>query len=180
MPLLVVELGAPLRSWRVKQARKPSTPRRPWQKPEQENDARTTRECGRLIARPAPELFSANTFAASWLLQGSGNEPRPIATSGRTLNSRAAQSKLIPSVSTCEQLWAHRRDRLGRRSMPMSASHHPTDVHLRQHRAKKRDKLRARIAAAPATGRAALEAKVQRTYSPFHTRMTEKAPPAVV
>jgi hypothetical protein len=31
----------------------------------------------------------------------------------------------------------------------MSASHHPTDVHLRQHRAKKRNKLRARIAAAP-------------------------------
>jgi len=27
----------------------------------------------------------------------------------------------------------------------MSASHHPTDIHLRQHRAKKRDKLRARI-----------------------------------
>jgi len=57
----------------------------------------------------------------------------------------------------------------------MSASHHPTDIHLRQHRAKKRDKLRARIAAAPATGRAALEARVQRTYSPFH-----KLPRAVV
>ena len=49
--------------------------------------------------------------------------------------------------------------------MIMSASHHPTDTHLRQHRVKKRNKLRARIAAAPATGRAALEAKVQRTYS---------------
>jgi len=56
----------------------------------------------------------------------------------------------------------------------MSASHHPTDIHLRQHRAKKRNKLRARIAAAPATGRAALEAKVQRTYSPFHSLMKEK------
>jgi hypothetical protein len=33
----------------------------------------------------------------------------------------------------------------------MSASHHPTDIHLRQHRAKKRNKLRARIAAAPAS-----------------------------
>jgi len=62
----------------------------------------------------------------------------------------------------------------------MSASHHPTDIHLRQHRAKKRDKLRARIAAAPPTGRAALEAKVQRTYSPFHTRTIEKPPQAVV
>jgi len=51
----------------------------------------------------------------------------------------------------------------------MRASHHPTDVDLRQHRAKKRNKLRARIAAAPAAGRAALEARVQRTYSPFHS-----------
>ena len=61
----------------------------------------------------------------------------------------------------------------------MSASHQPTDTHLRQHRAKKRDKLRARIAAAPPAGRAALEAKVQKTYSPFHTIMKEKLPPAV-
>lgn len=59
----------------------------------------------------------------------------------------------------------------------MSASHHPSDVHLRQHRAKKRNKLRARIAAAPATERAALEAKVQRTYSPSHSMMKEKALP---
>ena len=50
----------------------------------------------------------------------------------------------------------------------MTASLHHTATHLRQHRAKKRNKLRARIAAAPASGRAALEAKVQRTYSPFH------------
>ena len=64
----------------------------------------------------------------------------------------------------------------------MSASHHPTDIHLRQHRAKKRAKLRARIAAAPAsTGRAELEAKVQRTYSPFHPIMLrEKLPPSAV
>jgi len=62
----------------------------------------------------------------------------------------------------------------------MSASHHPTDVHLRQHRAKKRHKLRARIAAAPAAERAALEAKVQRTYSPSHSITKEKLPPAVV
>ena len=62
----------------------------------------------------------------------------------------------------------------------MSASHHPTDIHLRQHRVNKRDKLLARIAAAPATGRAALEARVQRTYSPFHSMMREKLPPAVV
>ena len=60
----------------------------------------------------------------------------------------------------------------------MSASHHPTDVHLRQHRSKKRNKLRARIAAAPATGRAALEAKLQRTYSAFHTKAEEKPPAA--
>ena len=62
----------------------------------------------------------------------------------------------------------------------MSASHRPTDIHLRRHRAKKRDKLRARIAVAPATGRAALEAKLQRTYSAFHSMMKEKLPPAAV
>jgi hypothetical protein len=62
----------------------------------------------------------------------------------------------------------------------MSASHRPTDIHLRQHRVKKRNKLRARIAAAPATGRAALEAKVQRTYSPFHSVTKEKLSPPVV
>jgi hypothetical protein len=64
--------------------------------------------------------------------------------------------------------------------MIMSASHHPTDIHLRQHRAKKRHKLRARIAAAPSTTRAALEAKLQRTYSPFHTITKETLPPALV
>ena len=61
----------------------------------------------------------------------------------------------------------------------MSASHRPTDIHLRQHRAKKRAKLRARIAAAPATGLAALEARLQRTYSPFHSMVNEKLPPVV-
>jgi hypothetical protein len=43
----------------------------------------------------------------------------------------------------------------------------------------KRKNLLARIAAKPATGRAALEARVQRTYSPFHS-MREKLAPAVV
>jgi hypothetical protein len=62
----------------------------------------------------------------------------------------------------------------------MSASHRRTDIHRRQHRVTKRDKLRARIAAAPATGRAAFEAKLQRTYSPFHMMMKEKLPPPVV
>jgi hypothetical protein len=62
----------------------------------------------------------------------------------------------------------------------MSASHTPTDIHLRQHRLKKRKKLRARIAAAPANGRAALEARVLRTYSPFHSMVkSEKLPRAV-
>ena len=62
----------------------------------------------------------------------------------------------------------------------MSASHRRTDIHLRQHRVKKRDKLRARIAAARGTGQAALEAKVLRTYSPFHSTMKEKLPPPAV
>ena len=61
----------------------------------------------------------------------------------------------------------------------MSASHTPTDLHRRQHRIKKRNKLRARIAAAPASGRAALEAKVLRTYSLFHIAAKEKLPPVV-
>jgi len=60
----------------------------------------------------------------------------------------------------------------------MSASHRPTDIHRRQHRVAKRNKLRARIAAEPA-GRAAFEAKLQRTYSPFHTMIKEKLPPTV-
>jgi hypothetical protein len=68
--------------------------------------------------------------------------------------------------------------------MIMSASRHPTATHLRQHRVKKRNKLRARIAAAPAHARAALEAKVLRTYSAFHSmtreKMKEKLPPAAV
>jgi hypothetical protein len=60
----------------------------------------------------------------------------------------------------------------------MSASHRPTDIQKRQHRTKKRNKLRARIAAAPAAaGRAVLEAKVLKTYSAFHA-MKEPVPPA--
>ena len=48
----------------------------------------------------------------------------------------------------------------------MSASLHPTAIHRRQHRKEKRNKLRARLAAAPALGRAAIEAKLQKTYMP--------------
>jgi len=47
----------------------------------------------------------------------------------------------------------------------MSASLHPTEVHRRQHRIEKRKKLRAQLAAAPAVGRAAIEAKLQKTYA---------------
>jgi len=62
----------------------------------------------------------------------------------------------------------------------MSASHRSTDIHLRQHRTKKRNKLRARIAAAPAGGRAVLEAKVLKTYSAFHSLTKEKSTPEAV
>ncbi len=62
----------------------------------------------------------------------------------------------------------------------MSASHTSTDLHLRRHRAKKRAKLLARIAATPAVGRAALEARVLRTYSPFHVIAAPKPPEAAV
>jgi hypothetical protein len=47
----------------------------------------------------------------------------------------------------------------------MSGSLHPTEIHRRQHRIEKRNKLRARLAAAPAAGRAAIEAKLQKTYA---------------
>jgi hypothetical protein len=60
----------------------------------------------------------------------------------------------------------------------MSASHRPTDIHRRQQRTKKRNKLKARIAAASATGKTALEAKLQRTYSAFHSMTKENPPPA--
>ena len=47
----------------------------------------------------------------------------------------------------------------------MSGSLHPSAVHRRRHRKEKRNKLRAQLAAAPAVGRAAIEAKLQKTYS---------------
>jgi hypothetical protein len=47
----------------------------------------------------------------------------------------------------------------------MSGSLHPTLIHRRQHRIEKRNKLRAQLAAAPAAGRAAIEAKLKKTYS---------------
>jgi hypothetical protein len=49
----------------------------------------------------------------------------------------------------------------------MSGSLHPTEIHRRRHRQEKRNKLRAKLAAAPAGERAAIEAKLQRTYSLF-------------
>jgi hypothetical protein len=47
----------------------------------------------------------------------------------------------------------------------MSASLHPVEIHRRRHRKEKRNKLRAQLAAAPAVGRAAIEAKLQKTYA---------------
>jgi Spy/CpxP family protein refolding chaperone len=47
----------------------------------------------------------------------------------------------------------------------MSGSLHPNEIHQRQHRREKRNKLRAQLAAAPAIGRAAIEAKLQKTYA---------------
>jgi hypothetical protein len=51
------------------------------------------------------------------------------------------------------------------KEITMSASLHPTEIHRRQHRKQKRNKLRAQLAAAPAVGRAAIEAKLQKTYA---------------
>jgi hypothetical protein len=59
----------------------------------------------------------------------------------------------------------------------MSASLHPTEVHRRRHRKKKRDKLRAQLAAATAVGRAAIEAKLQKTY-PLGSRPQPSTPSA--
>jgi len=47
----------------------------------------------------------------------------------------------------------------------MSASLHPTEIHRRRHRKEKRVKLRAQLATAPTIGRAAIEAKLQKTYA---------------
>ena len=52
-----------------------------------------------------------------------------------------------------------------RRIIIMSGSLHPSEIHRRRHRQEKRNKLRAKLAAAPAGERAAIEAKLQRTYS---------------
>ena len=62
----------------------------------------------------------------------------------------------------------------------MSASRIANHLHLSRHRAKKRAKLKARIAAAPVVERAALEARVLRTYSPFHVVAAPKPTEAVV
>ena len=46
----------------------------------------------------------------------------------------------------------------------MSGSLHPTETHRRRHRKEKRNKLRRKLATAPAAGRAAIEAKLLKTY----------------
>jgi hypothetical protein len=46
----------------------------------------------------------------------------------------------------------------------MSGSLHPTETHRRRHRKEKREKLRAQLRVAPAAGRAAIEAKLLKTY----------------
>jgi hypothetical protein len=47
----------------------------------------------------------------------------------------------------------------------MSASLRPAEIGRRRQRTEKRRKLRAKLAAAPATERPAIEAKLQRTYT---------------
>src|SRR4051794_30212353 len=90
------------------------------------------------------------------------------------LFANATHAPLRAGVCDCEQATGSPAGYASQRSVTVSASHHPTDIHLRQHRLKKRNKLRARIAAGPASGRAALEARVLRTYSPFHSFAREK------
>jgi hypothetical protein len=59
----------------------------------------------------------------------------------------------------------------------MSASLHPVEIHRRRHRKEKRQKLRAQLAAAPAVGRAAIEAKLQKTYALGSGPQPSKSPP---
>ena len=46
----------------------------------------------------------------------------------------------------------------------MSGSSHYAEINRRRHRKEKRDKLRAQLGAASAAGRAAIEAKLRKTY----------------
>ncbi len=43
-------------------------------------------------------------------------------------------------------------------------SRYSAEIHRRRHRTQKRNKLRAQLAAAPVVARAAIEAKLQKTY----------------
>jgi hypothetical protein len=105
--------------------------------------------------------------------RGLGEPDRPAAT-------RLEPAQVLgAAIEVCglEQRSRARLDTLRSEDPIMSASHHPTDIHLRQQRKKKRNRLRARIAAAAPGARAALEARVQRTYSPFHRPETKRAQP---
>ena len=59
----------------------------------------------------------------------------------------------------------------------MSGSLHPTEIHRRRHRKEKRHKLRARLAAAPAGERAAIEAKLKKTYALLPDTQPSKSAP---
>ena len=59
----------------------------------------------------------------------------------------------------------------------MSGSLHHTEINRRRHRKEKRDKLRAQLGAAPVAGRAAIEAKLQKTY-PLGSRPQPPKPAA--
>ena len=109
--------------------------------------------------------------------RGSGREVLP-GKCDHYLSSRTSTSFGGSRCALVNSAKKHRDIGSLSRSIIMSASHHPTDIHKRQRRKEKRDKLRARIAAAPTTGRATLEAKLQRTYSAFHRKTDEKASPA--
>jgi hypothetical protein len=61
------------------------------------------------------------------------------------------------------------------RSFIMSASLHPTEIHHRQHRKEKRNKLRAKLAAASAVARPAIEAKLKKTYAHLPDAPTPKS-----
>ena len=72
---------------------------------------------------------------------------------------------LLPDSRLCEGRHAPVAVLIALRSTIMSGSLHPTEIHKRRHLKKKRNKLRAKIAAAPAAQRPAIEAKLKKTYA---------------
>lgn len=93
---------------------------------------------------------------------------------------RTELAKLPFEVCSCEQPEPNPPAHTTGRRIIMSGSLHPAAIHLRRHRKRKRAKLRARLAATPAVGHAAIQAKLERTYSFCHMPAAPKPPPVAI